>query len=71
MGSYRSNFLVLTGTCGYILAGNRLDLCGLRNCSVFMASFRPGNKFSYSVGSARDEAAFLLGSDSLHSWTTL
>ena len=33
-------------------------LCGSKNCSVFKLSVTPLNKFSYSVGSASDWAAF-------------
>lgn len=60
-------------TSGYSLA-ERKSLCiCLMNSSATKASFNPGNKFSYSVGSARDSAAFWLTLQrfSLHCFTTL
>ena len=35
------------------------------NCCALLASRRPGNRFSYSVGSASESAAFLFTVDRL------
>jgi hypothetical protein len=63
----------LTGTWLNLLAGIKLFLWGRKNCSVFRASTKPGNKYSYSSGSANKFAALLLTLPkfSLHYCTTL
>lgn len=64
---------LLTVTRGYSLAGRRSARFCLTNSSATKASLRPGKRFSYSVGSARDSAAFWLTLErfSRHSLTTL
>ena len=63
----------LTRTEGKVLAGIAVCRWLRRNCSVLNDSLRPGNRFSYSVGSARDDAALGLPLVrlSLHRCTTL
>ena len=56
-----------------LAAGRRFALSDLRYCSACSASFNSGKRFSYSVGSARDWAAFafVLAKSSRHRPTTL
>lgn len=69
----KNSHFLLTVTRGYSLAGRKSARLCLTYSSATKASFNPGKRFSYSVGSARDSAAFWLTLERLsrHSLTTL